>query len=63
MALLTDSLRRQAYLDALGNWSFTGYIQFELTEQCYRWIRDELGNPRHTRIRGNAAQLPTPFSA
>ncbi|HVA50410.1 MAG TPA: hypothetical protein VNH11_28935 [Pirellulales bacterium] len=31
-----------AYRDALGNWSVTGYIQFELTEQAHRWLRREL---------------------
>jgi hypothetical protein len=31
-------------MDALSNWNFDGYIQFELTEQAYRWVRRELGN-------------------
>jgi hypothetical protein len=41
---LTDPFRLAAYRDALGNWSVTDYIQFELTEQAHRWIRGELGN-------------------
>ena len=43
LAPLTDPDRRQAYTDALSNWCFDGYIQFELTEQAHRWIRCELG--------------------
>jgi hypothetical protein len=39
---LSDSDRLAAYRDALGNWSFTDYIQFELTEEAYRWVRREL---------------------
>ncbi|MFM9964837.1 MAG: hypothetical protein ACKV2Q_26830 [Planctomycetaceae bacterium] len=41
---LTDPTRLAAYKDALSNWNFDGDIQFELTEQAYRWIRHELGN-------------------
>jgi len=44
VAPLSDPIRLQAYTDALSNWGFEGYIQFELTEQAYRWIRRELGN-------------------
>jgi len=44
VALLVDPVRLQAYRDALSNWSFTGYIQFELTEQSYRWIRAQFDN-------------------
>ena len=44
MAPLTDSARLEAYKDALGNWSFAQYIQFDLTETAYRWIRRELNN-------------------
>jgi hypothetical protein len=39
---LTDRLRLAAYQDAIGNWNTAGYVQFELTEQAYRWIRSEL---------------------
>jgi hypothetical protein len=41
---LTDPDRLAAYRDALSNWSTRGYIQFELTEASYRWVRRELGN-------------------
>ncbi len=41
MAPLTDPTRLEAYKDALSNWSFEGYIQFELTETAYRWIKQE----------------------
>jgi hypothetical protein len=44
LALLTDPTRLEAYKDALGNWSFDGYIQFELTETAYEWIKRELSN-------------------
>ena len=44
MAPLTDPNRLQAYKDALSNWSFEGYIQFELTETAYEWIKRELNN-------------------
>lgn len=44
MAPLTDPTRLEAYKDALGNWSFAGYIQFELTETAYEWIKRELNN-------------------
>jgi hypothetical protein len=40
---LTDPDRLAAYRDALGNWSVTDYIQFELTEEAHRWVRRELG--------------------
>ncbi|MEX2118962.1 MAG: hypothetical protein WD847_05065 [Pirellulales bacterium] len=44
MAPLTDPDRLRAYSDALGNWNFAGYIQFELTASAYGWIRRELDN-------------------
>ena len=44
MAPLTDPTRLEAYKDALGNWSFDGYIQFELIETAYEWIKRELDN-------------------
>lgn len=40
-AVLTDTTRLAAFTDALGNWQFTGYIQFELSETAYRWLRCE----------------------
>ena len=44
MARLSDVTRLAAYQDALANWAFTDYVQFELTEKAHRWIRRELGN-------------------
>lgn len=45
MPPLTDPERLAAYADALGNWSVSDFIQFDLTEQSYRWIRGNLGIP------------------
>lgn len=42
MPPLTEADRLAAYKDALKNWNFKGYIQFELTEQSLQWIRKEL---------------------
>jgi hypothetical protein len=42
MPPLSNVERQAAYRDALGNWSYAGYIGFELTEQAYAWIRREL---------------------
>jgi hypothetical protein len=42
MAPLTDSDRLNAYKDALKNWQFAGYIEYELNETAYRWLRSEL---------------------
>ncbi len=44
MAPLVDPDRLAAFKDALRNWGVKGYIQFELTETAYRWIKRELGN-------------------
>ncbi len=44
MAPLTDPNRLEAYKDALSNWNFGGYIQFELTQTAYEWVRRELDN-------------------
>jgi hypothetical protein len=44
MAPLTDPERLLAYKDALSNWAFAGYVEPELTEQAYLWIRRELGS-------------------
>jgi hypothetical protein len=44
VAPLTDPSRLGAYKDALGNWNFKGFIQFELTESAYNWIKRELSN-------------------
>jgi hypothetical protein len=41
---LSDPDRLAAYRDALGNWSVTNFIQFELTTEAYRWIRLEIGD-------------------
>ncbi len=43
MPPLTDPERLRAYKNALSNWEFKGYIQFDLTEQSRRWIRREIG--------------------
>ncbi len=45
MAPLADPTRLAAYKDAVSNWAIEGYIQFELTEQSYAWIRRELDLP------------------
>ncbi|MFC1758473.1 hypothetical protein ACFL2H_06860 [Planctomycetota bacterium] len=42
MAQLTDPDRLDAYTDALGNWQHRYYVDFELTESAYRWIRENL---------------------
>lgn len=42
MPPLSDPDRLAAYMDALGNWNVTDFIQFELTDEAYRWIRREL---------------------
>ena len=44
MPPLTDPDRLAAYEDALRNWNVTDYVQFDLTEQAFRWLRRELGN-------------------
>jgi hypothetical protein len=41
-AALTDPTRLAAFTDALGNWRFTDYVQFELNETAYRWLKREL---------------------
>ena len=51
MAPLTDPTRLEAYKDALGNWSPKGFIQFELTEMAYEWIKRELNNISLKEIR------------
>lgn len=42
MPPLADPDRLRAYIDALQNWRFKGFIRFELTEQSFRWIQREL---------------------
>lgn len=42
MATLDDPVKRQAYLDALSNWRFSGYIEF--SDQSARWLRKNLPN-------------------
>ena len=44
MATLTDPDRFAAYKDALSNWSYSGYVEFELDETAYKWIKRELSN-------------------
>jgi hypothetical protein len=44
LAPLTDPSRLAAYSDALSNWNFKGYIQFELTESSYAWVKRTFGN-------------------
>jgi len=43
MAPLNDPERLMAYKDALSNWAFEGFVEPELSDQAYRWIRRELG--------------------
>lgn len=42
MVKLTDDDRLRAYRDALSNWPYTGFVEFELTETAYKWLRREL---------------------
>ncbi len=42
MPVLTDPIRLAAYKDALANWNYSDYIQFDLAEQAYRWVRHTL---------------------
>ena len=51
MAALTDPDRLAAYRDALANWRFDGFTQFEISDQARRWIRFELGNIPFLEIR------------
>lgn len=44
MAPIADPNRLQAYKDALRNWKNPTYVQFELNEQAYCWIKKELDN-------------------
>lgn len=44
MAPLSDPERLAAYTDALSNWSFSGFIRFELTESAFNWLKREIGN-------------------
>jgi hypothetical protein len=44
MPSLTDPERLQAYLNALGNWSFGGYVIFDLTQQAIDWMHREFPN-------------------
>lgn len=44
MAPLTDPERLLAYKNALSNWQFGGYVNFNLTLQAHDWIRRELNN-------------------
>lgn len=43
MVPLTDPDRLFAYMDAIQNWQFEGYIQFDLTESGLEYIHNELG--------------------
>ncbi|HEV3297999.1 MAG TPA: hypothetical protein VG055_00055 [Planctomycetaceae bacterium] len=44
MPPLEDPDRLAAFKDALANWSFSDYIQFDLPEEADKWIRRHLGN-------------------
>jgi len=44
LAPLTDPTRLAAYKDALANWNYAGFIQFELTETARNFIKRELSN-------------------
>ena len=41
LAPLTDSTRLHAFKEALSNWNLSGYIEFELTQTAYEWIKRE----------------------
>jgi hypothetical protein len=41
---LIDPIRLEAYQDALRNWSFSGYVHFELTETAIQWVKREFPN-------------------
>jgi len=41
---LTDPDRLLAYRDAISNYRYTGYVEFRLSDQSYRWIARELDN-------------------
>ena len=41
MARLSDPDRLFAYTDALANWASHGYVEFNLSEDSYRWVRRE----------------------
>ncbi len=43
MATLSDPERKKAYEDALSNWSYHDYVEFELNESAYKYLREELG--------------------
>jgi hypothetical protein len=44
MPPLTDPERLPAYKNALSNWHFEGYVEFNLNQQAHDWIRRELEN-------------------
>ncbi len=42
MAPLTDPERLQAYKNALSNYPFRGYVEFDLSRQSHDWLRHNL---------------------
>ena len=44
MAALVDPIRLAAYKDALCNWRVSGYVDFDLTDTAYNWLRGNFGN-------------------
>lgn len=44
MATLTDPERLAAYRDALKNWSYSGYVTFQLNETAYKWLKANIGD-------------------
>ncbi len=42
MAPLKDEDRLRAFRNALSNWSYTGYVCFDLNETAYKWLRTKL---------------------
>jgi hypothetical protein len=42
LAPLADPTRLAAYKDALANWTYDGYVRFELNEEAYRWLKRSL---------------------
>jgi hypothetical protein len=51
VAFLSDPERLAAYRDALENWRTTGYVEFELNESAYRWIKKELAGVSLTSLK------------
>lgn len=44
LAPLSDPDRLAAFRNALANWASTGYVEFDLPQPSYEWIKREFGN-------------------